>query len=208
VAVQALSKQRELTERHGEEYMMPRQILKKTLSFFGVFALSLVFSLPTTAATPDGQTPANEGVCDGLMGGSPGLYGLCNAYCEAQDLDTFDKEPPRTKILENYRKKMKAGDPDMPCIQTPCPCWTNEELASFGDDGTAAACPGSSSKLQIIDNSPRLKFAEADTTASRERCRYIDINTAPPVIRSFSISSGDAAACFAAVSSACDTLLP
>lgn len=31
---------------------------------------------------PDGMTPAEEGVCDGLEGG---LFGTCNAYCEATD---------------------------------------------------------------------------------------------------------------------------
>lgn len=32
--------------------------------------------------TPDGQTPAEESVCDSLDGA---LFGLCNAYCEATD---------------------------------------------------------------------------------------------------------------------------
>jgi len=68
------------------------------------------------ASTPDGATPANEGVCDSLMDATKGLYGLCVAYCEAQDLDSCDKEPPRTKILENYNKKKQLSDPDMPCV--------------------------------------------------------------------------------------------
>ena len=39
------------------------------------------------AQTPDGETPANEGVCDELIGLTPGLYGLCVAFCEAQDCE-------------------------------------------------------------------------------------------------------------------------
>jgi hypothetical protein len=41
------------------------------------------------AQTPDGQTPVNEGVCDELMesGITKGLFGLCVAFCEAQDCD-------------------------------------------------------------------------------------------------------------------------
>ena len=156
------------------------------------------------AQTPDGETPANEGVCDSLQGGTPGLYGLCVAYCEAQDLDSFDKEPPNTNILANYRKKMKAGDPDMPCIQVPCPCWTNAEIGSITADTQAAACPRSTGKIQIIDNAPKTKFAEADQNAGRERCRYIDLNAAPPVIRSFQITTAEAQSCYAQVSAACD----
>jgi hypothetical protein len=38
-----------------------------------------MLTTPTALAegTPDGETPANEGVCDELIGGTPGLYGLC-----------------------------------------------------------------------------------------------------------------------------------
>ena len=157
------------------------------------------------AQTPDGETPANEGVCNMLQGGTPGLYGLCVAYCEAQDLDSFDKEPPNTKILANYRKKMQAGDPDMPCVKVPCPCWTNEEMASIRGDGTAAACPNATNKLQIIDIAPRSHFAEANANAGQERCRYIDLNTSPLTLRNFSITPAEAASCLADVQAACES---
>ncbi len=170
--------------------------------FTGVLGASAVI-----AQTPDGETPANEGICDSLQGGSPGLYGLCVAYCEAQDLDSFEKEPPRTKILDNYRKKMKAGDPDMPCIQVPCACWSAEELGSITADGNAAAClQPNAQKVQLIDNAPLTKFAEADTTAGRERCRYIDLNTSPRIIRSFTISQEEAQVCYNAAVAACDSI--
>lgn len=81
------------------------------------------------AQTPDGETPANEGVCDPLVGGTPGLYGLCVAYCEAQDYLTVDPgEPPSEKILNAYNKRRNSGDPEMPCIQDPCPCWSENDL--------------------------------------------------------------------------------
>ena len=32
--------------------------------------------------TPDGMPPSQETVCDGLSGAA---FGLCNAFCEAQD---------------------------------------------------------------------------------------------------------------------------
>ena len=43
------------------------------------------------AMTPDDATPANEDVCLDLKNYTPGLYGLCVAYCEAQDLDLVVK---------------------------------------------------------------------------------------------------------------------
>ncbi len=98
----------------------------------------LLVCSPVWAGTPDGATPANEGVCDVLAYHTPGLYGLCIAYCEAHDADLISPEGdlndlnvPNRKILENYRKKMRKGDPDMPCVQTPCPCWSAEELAGL-----------------------------------------------------------------------------
>lgn len=157
------------------------------------------------AQTPDGETPANEGVCSGLQapGISPGLYGLCVAYCEAQDLDSFDKEPPNTKILANYNKRKQASDPAMPCVKVPCPCWSNEDMASISGDATAAACNGSSSKLQIIDIAPRSHFAEANANAGQERCRYIDLNTSPTTLRNFAITPEQALSCLADVQAAC-----
>lgn len=93
-------------------------------------ALAIHCQLPTTsfAQTPDGETPASEGVCDPLIGGTPGLYGLCIAYCEAQDLDAEQGKSPSMKLLELYDRRKTDADPPMPCVQDPCPCWTEEDL--------------------------------------------------------------------------------
>ncbi|BAV33876.1 hypothetical protein SCL_1571 [Sulfuricaulis limicola] len=181
---------------------------KISFALVGAFFIAgLAILAPAMAETPDGTTPANEGVCDVLKtNATPGLYGLCVAYCEAQDLDTFEKEPVNSKILANYNKKKQASDPDMPCVKIPCPCWSDAELASITADNMAAACMRATNRIQIIDNAPRTHFAESDTTVSRERCRYIDLNVAPTVIRSFNITAPEAAACYAAVSSACSAV--
>lgn len=178
---------------------------KQTLAAFSFVWLVALASISGSvhATTPDGETPANEGVCDALHGGTPGLYGLCVAYCEAQDLDSFDKNPPNARILANYNKKKLAGDPDMPCIQVPCPCWSDAELASISADGMAAACPRTDTKSQIIDNAARTKFAEADIKAGAERCRYIDLNTDPRTIRSFTITPEEAQSCYVQVEQVC-----
>ena len=100
--------------------------------------------------TPDGSTPAEEVTCDNLKHGTPGLYGLCIAFCEAHDcevtvtddgeLDFSGCKKSDGKILAKYRKKMRDGDPDMPCLpaaqanedpENSCPCWSLEQLANF-----------------------------------------------------------------------------
>lgn len=172
------------------------------------FALLAIMAMNTVMAdTPDGVTPANEGVCNGLQvaGVTPSLYGLCVAYCEAQDLDTFDKEPPSTKILDNYNKRKQASDPAMPCVKPSCPCWTGAEIASISVDGLSAACLSGTNRISIIDNTPKNHTAEAETTAGRERCRYIDLNISPVTVRNFTITPAEALACYTDVQAACQS---
>jgi len=152
-----------------------------------------------TASTPDGETPANETICDGLKadGVTKGLYGLCVAYCEAQDLDVAgDKDPPNSKILGNYRKKMNAGDPDMPCVAAPCPCWEAAEIQAIADSG-AALC-SSSSSIAIIRN--QTIFAQIDT--GRPLCRYVDVSTQTQRLNS-DFPADEAQSCYDIVINAC-----
>jgi len=143
------------------------------------------FSGTAIASTPDGLTPANEGICDPLMNPTKGLYGLCVAYCEAQDLDAVDKNPPSIKILGNYNKKKQDGDPDMPCVHTPCPCWSPEQFTAITIDGQGTYCDRTSSEsITIFDNAtdsePELRSAASSTgSARRGQCHYIDNNTNP-----------------------------
>lgn len=114
-----------------------------------LFASLSMFGLTALAQTPDGETPANEGVCDELVGTTPGLYGLCVAFCEAQDAEasidatgevTFaeDSRPSNPKLLEAYNRKRVEGDPPMPCVNEEVgerPYWT----ASNRHRGTLAS---------------------------------------------------------------------
>jgi hypothetical protein len=174
----------------------------------GLFlALGLTAATPVIAETPDGSTPANEGVCDQLKtSGSPGLYGLCVAYCEAQDLDIVgDKETPNNKILANYRKKMQSGDPDMPCLKVPCPCWSEAELAAItgrAGSGDALSCVSSATTAQIRNNT-HLQFATADTGRQPPLCRYTDTTVSPLISRRFDISAAEAQSCYDQVQAAC-----
>lgn len=124
----------------------------------------LIGSVPATAQTPDGLTPAVEEVCDTLIGATPGLYGLCVAYCEAHDADLLPElDVPNRRILENYNKSKTESDPPMPCMQQEvgeCPCWTAEELSTVFppktnfDANWLHACHnfGDSAILENVDN--------------------------------------------------------
>ena len=100
---------------------------------------ALVGGTPATAQTPDGETPAVETVCDDLIGYTPGLYGLCVAYCEAHDADllspsgdTAELDRPNRQILQNYNNRKTEIDPPMPCVQPGgCPCWTADQISTL-----------------------------------------------------------------------------
>lgn len=116
--------------------------MPKIYPFLSTFIITIGLSSFAFANTDDGETPAAEAVCDILIGGTPGLYGLCVAYCEAQDgeVDLTSEEAimnlsaPSRKVLTNYDRKMKEGDPKMPCVnyQSSCPGWSPAELEDIG----------------------------------------------------------------------------
>ncbi len=158
--------------------MIRLEIIGKEIGFLLSLTLSMLLSVGISTAraqTLYGETPAEESVCGPLVGGTPGLYGLCVAYCEAQDLDGYDfnnpethkKAAPNRKILENYRKKMDADDPDMPCLGGTCPCWEesyllvvtaeNVQAGSCGENQfqttirTTEAIPGVEGGFSVLD---------------------------------------------------------
>ena len=123
----------------------------KSSYLLALLVACLVSSSQAPAKTPN-LTPADAGVCDELRDGNftKGLYGLCVAYCEAQDCAFGDTgELPEScsssddRILGTYNRMKSESDPDMPCVatQTACPCWEPEDLQSAGGfDGGSRWC--------------------------------------------------------------------
>lgn len=163
--------------KHTGAFATQRAIVLALLTMVLVVGQAAL-SRPAMAATADGSTPANEGVCDVVKGKTPGLYGLCVAYCEAQDLDVVgDKETPNNKILANYRAKMQTGDPDMPCVHVPCPCWKDADLANVSNsDLTKMLCTQTATAASVRNLSP-VQFASVDTSVPN--CRFTDTTTSP-----------------------------
>ena len=159
-------------------------------------AMALGSGLGALAQTPDGQTPAEETICSPLQddGVTKGLYGLCVAFCEAQDitdeeepitaaeLETLEMSSPSGRILANYNKKKdkaaNAADPDMPCIlvEEPCPCWSAEELAAVGDGYTTTGNPDTAISCFNSNGGPneRIFVNESSTTGDFEN-EFIDV---------------------------------
>ena len=87
--------------------------------------------LTSIAKTPDGETPAEETVCDEV---SNSLFGLCNAYCEAMDCDYESpnaSEKACEAALSNYMKK-SGGEPP--------PCEDDGDPGDTGDTGEPGEC--------------------------------------------------------------------
>jgi hypothetical protein len=86
-----------------------------------VFALLLVCTGAAVAQTPDGETPAEEAVCDNETGAA---FGLCNAYCEAMDCESDDPQASETACGKIRDKFTQITGRDLPCEvpQVTCPC--------------------------------------------------------------------------------------
>ena len=64
--------------------------------------------------TPDEQPPAEESVCDPNAALRGAAYGLCVAYCEANDCETQPDKTACLRILANF---IKITDEDtIPCV--------------------------------------------------------------------------------------------
>lgn len=93
----------------------------------------ILFSIYAQAQTPDGQTPAEETVCDGETGAA---FGLCNAYCEAMDCDSDTpqaSEKACSKVAEKF-ENLTGGS--LPCEEN-CPCAGEGGIWAFFSEPTS-----------------------------------------------------------------------
>ena len=173
---------------------------------------------------------ANRGVCDRLnaAGVTPGLHGLCVAYCEA--LNCPDATAGATAlssqcraasptVLANYNKTRKPSDPAMPCVKPPgCPCWSAGELAGVGRSFTPQNLvwfrnlfPGVYDSSALVENRIATDefpyggytLAQMDDTATTDECRYFYADFAPnapaPVIRVQAVTQPEIDSCKAEI---------
>jgi hypothetical protein len=103
------------------------------------FALLLICTGAALATTPDGQTPAEETVCDSETGAA---FGLCNAYCEAMDCDSDDPQASDTACTKVRNKFMNVTGNDLPC-EAPTTC-------VLPSPGTTCPCTADSTFNRIL----------------------------------------------------------
>lgn len=85
--------------------------LLRTCLAVGVLAFPLAPASTSVAqGTPDGVTPAVEAVCSKVKGAG---YGLCVAYCEANDCDLEPGSRECARLRENYTAI--TGSSTFPC---------------------------------------------------------------------------------------------
>ncbi len=131
-------------------------MIVRIIALLLLISSSLVYAKGAGQGTPDNKTPARETVCDVTKDATPGLYGLCVSFCEAQDfsLDQLEaglsdadvkKLDVARNLLAKYNAKKAENDPDMPCARQDdgggdggdgdgnieCPCWVQSEFDQF-----------------------------------------------------------------------------
>jgi len=96
----------------------------KTLAIV-TFCIFAMFAGSALAQTADGQTPAEESVCDVLDGAA---WGLCNAYCEAMDCDSASPNASRAACDKVKGKFASLDQGNLPCEPVVCPCGTADDF--------------------------------------------------------------------------------
>ena len=79
----------------------------------GLF-LQPAFAFAYGNGTPDGAPPAEEVVCDPNVGLRGPAYGLCVAYCEANDCELDPDSRACEVLLDNFYRA--TGRTDVPCV--------------------------------------------------------------------------------------------
>ena len=110
-----------------------RCVLRLGAALLAVLALAFAPHV-AGAKTPDGVPPSQETVCSDLQGAA---FGLCNAYCDAQDCDVHPR-PSCEQLRKNFLKL--TGSPIFPC-DARCGDGVIQSTEQCDPPGSAA-CPG------------------------------------------------------------------
>ena len=81
-----------------------------TAALIGSPALALAYG----DGTPDEQPPAEEQICDPAAGLRGAAYGLCVAYCEANDCEIQPDKHACEVLLQNFERI--TGESAVPCV--------------------------------------------------------------------------------------------
>lgn len=148
--------------------------MKKFLTILLALGVCMSFAGVALAQTPDGETPAEETVCDDESGAA---FGLCNAYCEAMDCESDDPQASANACTRVGDKFEQITGRIPPC-EISCPCFTAEDLQ---EGGAIAECgvnfPG-------FSNLAGVRYTNGGIACSGELCA-----TGAPGVLSCAIST-------------------
>jgi hypothetical protein len=212
----------------------------KVLIVAGLVLMSAMLGSNVYAQGKSDGKKQNEGICDPLLDATKGLHGLCTAFCEAQTctasvdttkgIVTFDEscKVSSPKLLENYNKRAKGGDPAMPCVNVPeiasdtdnndtgsndtgavCPCWTAAQLSQVADGDPGNSCI-------TVDGLPIVEGADGMTgnadlamlhngglISSGPSCHYTE--NSPVASFGMNLDQSTLASCVASIEAECKT---
>lgn len=173
---------------------------------------------------------ARTDVCDSLIGATPGLYGLCTAYCKATELPRAmarangkaggfaDLAEKKDSVLQRYNAARRAGDPEMPCIaQSACPCWGSAQTSgSFwvgrshpAQCNAIDAAPLAVKTLSagsVAGGDAAMLMAYANTDADLRMCYFQDSLTGTTTLQY--VSEQDNHVCATQVAATCSLAAP
>lgn len=152
----------------------------------------------------------NAGICEGLQGAStPSLYGLCLAFCEAQDcVPDYNQPnpfagctPSSANILDLYNARKGPNDPGMPCVQPGgCPCFTVEDLEGVPTPYSSCVIDYSFGGDELTTNfistaTQNGTGAQAQVGEFTNTCAFGDGTVDPPIFIFLEVSHTAAQAC-------------
>jgi hypothetical protein len=85
---------------------------------------------------PDGEPPDDEDVCEELSGAA---FGLCTAFCEAQDCPAHPDHPSCDELRKNFMKQ--TGLSTFPCENGALPTTTATATLTAGEGESATFTP-------------------------------------------------------------------
>jgi len=156
----------------------------------------------TASAQSTAEAAGDAGICDALADATPGLRGICVAYCER--LDCSNPDSPECAALRSiYDRRRQTGDPDLPCLPI-CPCFALSDLLDHPVELDTCEIGGSGGQAWAGAWDSATSIQGCGTFSSTEfgdfaQCRFQNTVVDPPDTRFARISQEEAAICRAIV---------
>jgi len=143
---------------------MIRMLYKATNTILALAAIVLTLaSGRALAQTPDGEIPAQAEDCSGLSGA---VFGLCTAYCEAQDCDVHPR--PSCAQLRVLFQQL-TGSSTFPCDPR-CGNGAIEQGEECDPPGSGCAAGDICNQACVCERVPSCPVCGDGVVAPREQC--------------------------------------